>query len=490
MGTRSWPVAALGAAAAFTIVFGNLTTTAYAQTLTCVEQGQGPVIGAFNPAGSQFTGAVNTLGPGNLKSPEGFPIVRIDNPGDETSDVILRVTSPAGLAQDIVLTGLPAGRSFVVLPQLGANPAGNIIFSNRVFVAGLTEFGNGTATFSGGVETQLATLGQPFFQNGFACDLPMQGPIRAFLQRRMDNLLTYGPDRARLLRRLDGQRSMPGMKDTSLKDGPMVADARTGIDFWVEVSGARFDNDRADLTRDGDFGVLYTGVDQMIAPGVLVGFIAQFDRAEEKFDDGAGNTAKVDGTGWMVGPYAALRLSENFLFDTRFAYGQSDNDIRISEAVFGTRTGSFDTYRWLATASLTGLFHADGFRISPSLGIEYGSDRQKSFVNSFGDKVDANRITLGRMTAGTEVGYEIKSADGSSVEPHVGVKGIWTFDSDAIEINGIETDVDDFRAILEAGVIIRSADGLAVRAAATYDGIGAANYEAWGGNIWINIPLN
>ncbi len=38
--------------------------------------------------------------------------------------------------------------------------------------------------------------------------------------------------------------------------------------------------------------------------------------------------------------------------------------------------------------------------------------------------------------------------------------------------------------------MVRMQNGLGLRAAGTYDGIGADDFEAYGGSLWINVPLD
>jgi hypothetical protein len=72
----------------------------------------------------------------------------------------------------------------------------------------------------------------------------------------------------------------------------------------------------------------------------------------------------------------------------------------------------------------------------------------------------------------------------------LGLTGIWNFDSDDLVINGVVEETNDTRAKLEGGVMIRTPDGWALRAAGMYDGIGGDDFEAYGGSLWINIPMD
>jgi hypothetical protein len=89
-----------------------------------------------------------------------------------------------------------------------------------------------------------------------------------------------------------------------------------------------------------------------------------------------------------------------------------------------------------------------------------------------------------------EIGYRFDGLYGSSIEPHVAVSGIWNFDSDDLYVNGVLADTDESRARVEGGLLITTPSGIGLRAVAAYDGIGADDFEAVSGSLWINVPLN
>jgi hypothetical protein len=65
----------------------------------------------------------------------------------------------------------------------------------------------------------------------------------------------------------------------------------------------------------------------------------------------------------------------------------------LTDALAGTRTGSFDTTRWLATASLTGNYFRGPWRWSPQGSLAYGSEKYDSFTNSLGQQVNGSDIS-------------------------------------------------------------------------------------------------
>lgn len=232
-----------------------------------------------------------------------------------------------------------------------------------------------------------------------------------------------------------------------------------------------------------------TGANYAIAPGILVGALVQVDDTREDIDDPT-LLGEVEGTGWMAGPYIGIRLTGTLYFDARAAWGTSDNDIWLQDAASGWRNGTFDTNRWLANANLTGNYQFGSWRLSPQVGVAYGSESYDTYYNSLGQIVDGGEARIGRLTGGAEVGYQFRHNDGSVLEPHIGIKGIWNFQTDDLVVNRVIVDTDESRAQVEGGLLYRTPSGFAVRGALAYDGIGADDFESCTGQLWVNIPLN
>ncbi|MEZ5875441.1 MAG: autotransporter domain-containing protein [Hyphomicrobiales bacterium] len=262
-----------------------------------------------------------------------------------------------------------------------------------------------------------------------------------------------------------------------------------GFDVWVEGHLMHYNDGLGGISRDGDFGILYAGVDYVLQPGVLIGALVQVDNTEEDIDDPSVN-GEIDGTGWMAGPYIGVRLSDFLFFDARGAWGTSNNDIWISDAAAGRRKADFDTDRWLATASLTGNQYYGPWRLSPQVSIAYGNESYDTYTNSLAQIVSGSDATIGRLSGAFEIGYQFNTPSGLTIEPEVAITGIWNFDTDNIPVGGVLYDASQDRGKIDAGFIARTPSGWALRAAGTYDGIGANDFEAYGGSLWLSVPLN
>lgn len=116
---------------------------------------------------------------------------------------------------------------------------------------------------------------------------------------------------------------------------------------------------------------------------------------------------------------------------------------------------------------------------------------ERRYANSVGTVVPSQTVSLGRVTFGPEVVYRIAAGAGTVIEPMASLKGLWDFDHEEnMVINGIVASPDDFRGRFEGGVMITMPGGLSLRATGNCDGVGTGDFEAYGGQLWANVPLN
>lgn len=264
---------------------------------------------------------------------------------------------------------------------------------------------------------------------------------------------------------------------------PLVYETYSPWDVWVEGRYSGFNDDTGNFDRDGHVGVLYLGSDYRITPDMIVGGLVQFDWAK---DESSPLVSKVDGSGWMIGPYLSARVHENIYFDLRAAWGRSSNDIDDAGA-----SGSFDTTRWLVRGALAGNWQYYAWRITPSAELAYIKESSDSYTNSGGTFVAAQDVALGRLQFGPEVGYRFVHSADSFIEPFGAIRGVWDFDNPNVAIiDGYVVGPGDFWGRLEGGINWVTSSGLFVRGSATWDGMGAGAYNGYSLQGTINVPLN
>lgn len=251
------------------------------------------------------------------------------------------------------------------------------------------------------------------------------------------------------------------------------------IDVWTEGHYTRF-TDRGD--RDGHFAVVYAGADIHLTPWVIAGLMGQVDWM---VDDINSADTRVEGIGWMVGPYASMRLTPQLFFDVRTAWGLSDTDVNAAGV-----TGNVATERWLVTGQLSGNFHAGPYRITPEASVEYIQEKLDAYTVSSGAWIASQTVSIGRLRAGPEVARIFDIGDGATLEPRVSVAAVWDFNpADAVTLGSVRYGDDDFRAVVEAGTILKTESGINFAISGKYEGLGVSGFDAYGGYLWINLPL-
>ena len=274
---------------------------------------------------------------------------------------------------------------------------------------------------------------------------------------------------------LDGD--IPGAMPYGAKVKPSRFDA------WIEGHLSAVDNDTAG-GENGRFGVVYAGADYVFSSSLLAGFLVQRDWLSLTSDAAPSETS---GNGWMAGPYATLKLSDQLYFQGRAAWGMSENDV----SPYLTYRDTFDSERWLVTGKLVGHWQFENLVVRPTVGVSYIEDNSEAYVDSLGTAIPGVETSLGQMTFGPEFIYRMLTP-GGLIEPRLGIQGIWNF-SAGHEASGVALTEDfneDFRAKIEAGLRFTTFEGVTLDVGGTIDGLGSAEHEEIGGKAAIRFPLN
>jgi hypothetical protein len=76
------------------------------------------------------------------------------------------------------------------------------------------------------------------------------------------------------------------------------------------------------------------------------------------------------------------------------------------------------------------------------------------------------------------------------LEPRVAFRGIWDFEpADTITIGNASYGDGRLRGVVEGGAILHGLDGLNLSVSGKYEGIGLNGFHAYGGSLWVNVPL-
>jgi outer membrane autotransporter protein len=271
------------------------------------------------------------------------------------------------------------------------------------------------------------------------------------------------------------------------------------FDVWIEGRFSQFKAQAADTSSSGSFGIVYAGADYMLTQALLVGVLVQYDFTRDRSQQLLLPASTIEGQGTMAGPYVSGRLSPNLFFDARVAWGLTDN--RVSP--LGAFQDSFGGNRWLAHGNLVGNWVFGNVRVTPSAGVTYISERQSGYIDTFGNAIASQTVSLGRMSVGPEFAYRFLGADGLLYEPQFSVKGVWDFQRPGVQVlggvpvlggapvvGGLVVGTDALRARTELALLAKAANGFSLRGAVAYDGVGSSSFHDVSGRLWLNFPLH
>ncbi|POF29612.1 choice-of-anchor D domain-containing protein [Roseibium marinum] len=265
--------------------------------------------------------------------------------------------------------------------------------------------------------------------------------------------------------------------------GSAARDSRSGWDFWAQGSYAVTENNDS----DSQTGLVFAGVDYRYGDRAVFGLMGQLDITDET---NASENTSADGVGWMAGPYAVVRVHQNFYLDGVFTYGQSYNSVNA----LGLFEDDFRTQRFLLQGGLTGDFKIDKYtRISPFARLTYYYEEQEGYTDTLGRLIPSQDFDLGRIEFGPKISWDLMLDDSILFSPFLSLSGIYDFNKlqdDSPTDATLASSDQDLRARLEAGAaLLIPGRNIRISGEGFYDGIGAADFRSYGATVSVTIPF-
>lgn len=305
--------------------------------------------------------------------------------------------------------------------------------------------------------------------------------IRNFLQNRARPLSETGPAHQYFFDRFgdingDGFSAEPfafaeimtGAGDAAFE--AVIAIPDTDWSLWLEGTYIRYRSGGASSEAIGNMVLFELGLDRLIGDRVILGAMVVGDGAREVSADLG---YEVGGLGFMAGPYGAVRIGDNVIFDAKVLWGRSWNDIQP----FMTYTDEFTTSRWLATARLAGEGQLGAVIVRPELYLAYFRETQLEYVDTNGITIPEQTIRLGRFTFGPELALPVELEGGATVEPRISLEGVWDFTTPEIS------------ARINGGFVLTSDTGASFSLLGGYGGLFLPGYSTWNISANITVPL-
>lgn len=354
-----------------------------------------------------------------------------------------------------------------------------------------------------------------------AVRLATKRALRDFMARRADRIVAAAPD---LSRRFDERNtrergafaadmdgsgryqmsfagSLSGLRNAAATNTPAIIGVTDyqrpfleGWDVWFAAELSGVSDDRAGEDAESDFGVAQLGVDHRLSEGLIVGLLAQYDWMEDVSADvfeetGATAGARVEGEGWMAGPYGVWRIRDSLVLDALALYGWSNNTVDP----LGLYEDAFETDRFMLRAKLTGEFvSASGaWRLRPQAGLTHFEERQDGYVDSLEIAIPGHTVSLGRLRAGPQFAWRHAGDRAGWLELTAALNAVWDYQTaELFNQAGLLVGSDEnLRADARFGLSTLGPWGAMIRLETGLSGLGVGDFEATSGRLEIRIPF-
>ncbi len=385
-----------------------------------------------------------------------------------TATVTVDTTSP-----DVVLSGGPsdgigAQESFAITVTFSEAVTGfatsdivtqnasvlSVSGSGTDYIAQLRASGSGAITVqipAGAAEDAAgnATTASNILRFDDRTIVETQEQIAGFLYTRANQLIANQPELIGFLSHSDaGSGAMQAHVTRGAGDFNLTS--RSGLPVWFRLQGNWSEEDQSE-TRYA-FGAV--GGHLNVSDRFLLGAMLQFDHLNQ--DEGA---RRIEGTGWLAGPYAVAQLSDQALYlEARVLYGQSANTI----SPFGTYEDDFDTTRMLAQLRLAVEVEHGETTFTPYVDAAYANEEQEAYVDSLGNTIGAQKIHLRQATFGVGFARPFATGGDAMAELTGGLAGVWSATSGTAVAETVIPAYTGWRAKVNLGVRYQWASGVVV----------------------------
>ena len=145
----------------------------------------------------------------------------------------------------------------------------------------------------------------------------------------------------------------------------------------------------------------------------------------------------------------------------------------------------------MAVASLSGDFQRGNWNIRPNASLSYFNETQASYVDGVGSVIPSQTIELGQLKIGPTFTGRFEGQSGEIISPYFSLDAIYNLGqtSGVTVTNSSSASTDGWRGRLKAGVNISSQSGTEFGFGTTFDGLFNSDFDAWGVNVDVTIPL-
>jgi len=303
-----------------------------------------------------------------------------------------------------------------------------------------------------------------------------QANIASFMQNLGANQISTIPN---FLPLLTGNSA--GAMDIQTSQGNSEFNMATpdGLPVWVRLQGNWSKSDQAESTYfAGTAGAHYT-----INSDAIVGLMLEFDSQTQEND-----VFKVEGSGYMVGPYFVAKLpSKPIYVEASYLVGKAENTV---SGEFGPIEfeEDFDTERALGSVRVAGDLAYGDYTMTPSIAASYLKSTQNAISFADADDTPEQSITTQDVALGLDVSRSLATQHGTMVLTG-GLTAIFSATDGTGFAEDVKSNFEGERARIHFGTRYALDSGIILSAATSYDGIGADDYESIGVQLQMEMSL-
>lgn len=233
-----------------------------------------------------------------------------------------------------------------------------------------------------------------------------------------------------------GQVSLHGNLGINTGDNMAPALAAWGSASWTDMR-----NTFAATRFSGDLYTFAAGVDRQMGEKAVIGLAVTHERINlsTQFNNGT-----LETTGWTVAPYGALRLSDSTMADLILGYTRSAVSAKRAS---DTITGSTDSDRFMAAASLSHYIFIDQWSLSPEASLLIARERAGGYTESNNNQVAAATTRLTQIGLGGTAAYSM-----GAVEPYVSATYLYDAAMSKVHVAGATTQPANDRSEINAAL--------------------------------------
>lgn len=197
---------------------------------------------------------------------------------------------------------------------------------------------------------------------------------------------------------------------------------------------------------------------------------------------------KVDGSGYMAGPYFAAKVpAQPVYIEGSYLVGTANST--LSFETFGEpEEAEFETDRALASIRIAGDMAYGEYTLTPSLAASQLKSTQKAIATEGPVDIPEQSITTQDVAIGLDVSRILPTQSGT-LEFAGGLTGIFSSTDGTGLAEEIPTNFEGERARIHRGTRYTMDSGMILSAATSYDGIGADDYKSIGIQLQLEMSF-